>query len=57
MASITITFTDNGDGTATITTAGATGSAAQSYKSDALTALMNVAKGWVDQSIPLLVFN
>lgn len=57
MATIAITFTDNGDGTATITTAGATGSAAQSYKTDALTALMNVAKGWVDVSIPLLSFN
>jgi hypothetical protein len=57
MASITIVFTDNGDGTATITTAGATGSAAQSYKTDALTALMNVAKGWVLASIPSLVIS
>jgi hypothetical protein len=54
MATITVVFTDNSDGTATVTSTFAT---SQTYKTDSVQALMDVAKGWVVQSIPLLVFN
>jgi hypothetical protein len=54
MASLAITFTDNGDGTATISTASGGGSAGQTVTTQSLGRLMNIAKGWVGQSIPLL---
>jgi hypothetical protein len=54
MASITVVFTDNSDGTATVTSTFAT---AQTVTSDSVGKLLDVAKGWVQQSIPLLVFN
>jgi hypothetical protein len=54
MATITIVFTDNSDGTATVTSTFAT---AQTVTSDSVGKLIDVAKGWVQQSIPLLVFN
>jgi hypothetical protein len=50
VASITITFTDNGDGSATVTSAFAP---AQTVTSDALTKLIDVARGWVGQSMTL----
>ena len=50
VASISITFTDNGDGTATVTTPFAP---AQTVTSDALGKLMIVARGWVAASMTL----
>jgi hypothetical protein len=54
MATITVVFTDNSDRTATVTSTFAT---AQTVTSDSVGKLIDVAKGWVQQSIPLLVFN
>jgi hydroxymethylpyrimidine/phosphomethylpyrimidine kinase len=50
MASITVVFTDNGDGTATVTSAGV---AAQTVTTKSLYQALDVAKGWVQQSILL----
>jgi hypothetical protein len=57
MASITITYTDNGDGTATVSTTAGGGSAGETFTTKSLAALMDVSRGWVQQSIPTLVFN
>ena len=49
MATSTIVYTSNVDGTITVTS---TGSApAQSYTSTSLKAVVNVAKGWVQQAL------
>jgi hydroxymethylpyrimidine/phosphomethylpyrimidine kinase len=54
MASITLVFTDNGDGTATVTSSSV---AAQTATGDSLQKLIAVARGWVGNAIPLLVLN
>ena len=55
MASITVTYTDNGDGTVTITTPGPTGSAAVSATTKSMIGACDIAKGWVQQSMPLVL--
>ena len=55
MSSLTVTYTDNGDGTLTATTAGPTGTAAVKITSKSLSEVCNVANGWVLQSIPGLI--
>jgi hypothetical protein len=54
MATCTVVFTDNGDGTCTATSASAT---AQTFTSKSIGQLINVARGWVDVTIPLLTLN
>jgi hypothetical protein len=54
MASITIVFTDNSDGTATVTSSSVT---AQTVTADSMGKLIAVARGWIGNAIPLLVLN
>jgi hypothetical protein len=53
MASITIVYTANGDGTVTATSSGV---AAQTVTADSLQKLVAMTRGWVGNSIPLLVW-
>ena len=54
MASLTVTYTDSGD-TVTVTTPGPTGSAAVSVTTKSLTQACDVAKGLIQQAMPLVV--
>ena len=54
MATITITYVDNGDGSVSITNPGPTGSAAEKVTTKSLTEACNVARGWIQQSMPLV---
>jgi hypothetical protein len=55
MASITLTYVDNGDGTATVSTTAGGGSAGETFTTKSLTALMDATRGWVQQSMSLSV--
>ena len=55
MATISITYTDNNDGTVSATTAAGGGTAGEKITTKSLTEVRNVTKGWVDQSIPGLL--
>jgi hypothetical protein len=60
MATVSITVTDNGDGTVTMnlpTALSASGAVDTFVKTDSLQAVMGVMKGWIFQSIPLLKIN
>ena len=51
MASLSVTYTDNGDGTITISTASGGGTAGQKRTTKSLTEACDVAKGWIFQSL------
>ena len=52
MSSITLVFTDNGDGTATVTSSAVP---AQTVTSDSLGKLMFVARQWVGNSVAFAI--
>ena len=52
MASITIVFTDNGDGTVTLTSSAVP---AQTVTADSLQKLFTVARGWVGNSVAFAI--
>ena len=61
MTTVSITVTDNGDGTVTMSLPQAmsaeNSTAELKYTIDTLQSVMNVMRGWVFQSIPLLKIN
>ena len=61
MTTVSITVTDNGDGTVTMSLPQAmsaeNSTAELKYTTDTLQSVMNVMRGWVFQSIPLLKIN